>query len=243
MEITFLGSGDAFGSGGRLQACTSLRAAGVHALLDCGSTSLVAMRRAGVDPGSVDAVLVSHFHEDHFGGLPLLVLEAQFTKRTRPLVIAGPPGIAERAAEQMEVAFRGSSRTPQRFEITYRELGAAPTRIGPLEVTAAPVAHTPGSEAVALRVTADGRTLAYSGDTEWTPALAEIAAGADLFIAEAYSFEKTIPFHLSYRALIEHRSELRAKRIVLTHLGPETLARQGDLTLEHASDGMSLRIE
>lgn len=61
MEATFLGSGDAFGSGGRFQACISLRAAGVHALLDCGSTSLVAMRRAGVDPGSVDAVIVSHF--------------------------------------------------------------------------------------------------------------------------------------------------------------------------------------
>lgn len=242
MEVTFLGTGDAFGSGGRFQACISLRAAGSHALLDCGSTSLVAIRRLGVDPGSVDAVIVSHFHEDHFGGLPLLVLEAQFAKRTRPLVIAGPPGIAARAAEQMEVAFRGSSRTAQRFEIMYRELGAAPTRVGPLAVSAVPVAHTPGSEAIALRVEADGRTLAYSGDTEWTPALAEVAAGADLLIAEAYSFEKAIPFHLSYRALMAHRDELRAKRIVLTHLGPETLARRGDLELEHASDGMSVRI-
>src|SRR5574341_880696 len=122
MEVTFLGSGDAFGSGGRLQACVSVRVAGFHALIDCGATSLVAMRRAGIDPATVDAVLISHFHADHFGGLPLLVLDAQFTKRTRPLAIAGPPGVAARAAEQMEVAFRGSSRTVQRFEVTYHEL-------------------------------------------------------------------------------------------------------------------------
>ena len=240
MEVTFLGTGDAFGSGGRLQACVSVRVAGFLALIDCGATSLIAMRRAGVDPGTVDAVLVSHFHADHFGGLPLLVLDAQFTKRTRPLAIAGPPGIAARAAEQVEVAFRGSSRTAQRFEVTYHELGSSPTGIGPLAVRGIPVVHTPGSEAIGLGVEADGVTLAYSGDTEWTPALATLADGADLLIVEAYSFEKAIPYHLSYRALMRHRAELRARRIVLTHLGPEVLARLDELELEHVADGTSL---
>ncbi len=240
MELTFLGTGDAFGSGGRLQACISVRVAGFHALLDCGATSLIALRRAGIDPASVDAVLVSHFHADHFGGLPLLVLDAQFTKRTRPLAVAGPPGVAARAAEQMEVAFRGSSRTAQRFEVTYHELGPSATAIGPLAVRGIPVVHTPGSEAIGLRIDADGAALAYSGDTEWTPALTTLADGADLLIAEAYSFEKTIPYHLSYRALMKHRADLRARRIVLTHLGPEVLGRLGDLELEHAADGTSL---
>ncbi len=242
MEITFLGTGDAFGNGGRLQACISVRVAGFHALVDCGATSLIAMKRAGIDPASIDAVLVSHFHIDHFGGLPLLILDAQFTNRTRPLAIAGPPGIAARAAEQMEVAFRGSSRTAQRFEVTYHELGPSATPIGPLAVHGIPVVHTPGSEAMGVRVEAAGRALAYSGDTEWTPALATIADGADLLIAEAYSFEKAIPYHLSYGALMRHRGELRARRIVLSHLGPEVLARLDDLELDHADDGTSLVI-
>lgn len=242
MEVTFLGTGDAFGSGGRLQACVSVRVAGFHALIDCGGTSLIAMRRNGIDPATVDAVLVSHFHADHFGGLPLFVLDAQFTKRTRSLAIAGPPGVAERAAEQMEVAFRGSSRTEQRFAVTYHELGPSPAAVGPLAVRGMPVVHTPGSEAMGLRVEAGGRTLAYSGDTEWTPALATLADGADLLIAEAYSFEKAIPYHLSYRALMEHRAELRARRIVLTHLGPEVLARLDDVELEHAHDGLTLTL-
>lgn len=240
MELTFLGTGDAFGNGGRLQTCISLRVAGFHALLDCGATSLVAMRRAGIDPATVDAVLISHFHTDHFGGLPLLVLDGQFTKRTRPLAIAGPPGIPVRSAEQMEIGFAGSSRTAQRFPITYHELGASPTTIGLLSVRGLPVVHTPGSEAIGLRVDAAGRSVAYSGDTEWTPALAALADGADLFIAEAYSFDKAIPYHLSYRALTAHRDELRARRIVLTHLGPEVLARLADLDIEHVNDGMTI---
>src|SRR5215216_441431 len=109
VAVRFLGSGDAFGSGGRFQACISVRAHEAHVLLDCGATTLVAMRRLGVDPGSVDAVVVSHLHGDHFGGLPFLVLDAQFSRRERPLVVAGPPGVEERVRAAMEVLFPGSS--------------------------------------------------------------------------------------------------------------------------------------
>ncbi len=242
MQVTFVGSGDAFGHGGRLQACISLRLPGFHAVLDLGQTSLVGLRREGIDPSGIDAVIVSHFHGDHDGGVPFLILDGQFTKRTRPLVIAGPPGIRERMVGLMETAIPTLSRTVQRYPIEHVELSRDPSRIGPLTVRAFPVVHTPGSEAVALRVEAGGRTVAYSGDSEWTPALAEAAADADLFIAEAYSFERAIPYHLSYRVLMSHRAELSARRILLTHLGPETLSSLGALELEHASDGTSIQL-
>lgn len=242
VEIRFIGSGDAFGHGGRLQACISLRSNGFHALLDFGQTSLLGLRREGIDPRDIDAVLVSHFHGDHDGGLPFLILDGQFTKRTRPLVIAGPPGIRERMREQMEAAIPTLSRTVQRYPIEYLGLGVTPCVVGPLRVTATPAVHTPRSEPLAMRVEAGGAAVAYTGDSEWTPALAQVARGADLLIAEAYSVDKAIPYHLSYRALMSHRAELDARRIVLTHLGPETLARIDELELDHADDGTTIEL-
>ena len=95
VTVTFAGSGDAFGSGGRFQACIHLQQAGVApVLLDCGATSLPALRRCGLDPGGIAAVFVSHLHGDHFGGLPFLILDAQFAGRTAPLVVAGRPAPA-----------------------------------------------------------------------------------------------------------------------------------------------------
>ena len=120
--MTFAGSGDAFGSGGRLQACIHLQPASAPVLLDCGATSLPALRRCGLDPDRIAAVFVSHLHRDHFGGLPFLILDAQFAGRTAPLAVAGPPGTGRRLTEAMECLFPGSSRVRRRFAVEVTEL-------------------------------------------------------------------------------------------------------------------------
>ncbi len=239
-RVRFIGSGDSFGSGGRFQTCILVDADGYRFLIDCGATSLVALKRAGVDPGSIAAVLLTHFHGDHCGGVPYLILDGQFSKRERPLVVAGPPGVRERMTAIFEAALPTSSRTEQRFGVSYVELSERPTTIGPIEVVALSVAHLPETVPHGLRVRVDGRVVAYTGDTDWCDALPRLADGADLFIAEAYSFEKRIPQHLSYATLLAHRDELRAKRIVLTHAGIETLERAGELTWELADDGTTI---
>ena len=239
-RVRFIGSGDSFGNGGRFQTCILVELRAYRFLIDCGSTSLVALKRAGVDPNSIDAVLLTHFHGDHCGGVPYLILDGQFAKRERPLAIAGPQGVRERMTAVFEAALPTSSRTTQRFNVTFVELGDRATRVGPLDVVALPVAHLPETAPHGLRVSAEGRTIAYTGDTDWCPALSRLADGADLFIAEAYSFEKRIPQHLSHAALLAHRDELRARRIVLTHGGVETLARRSDLAWPLADDGTEI---
>ncbi|WP_151485281.1 MBL fold metallo-hydrolase [Streptomyces albicerus] len=72
-------------------------------LVDCGATSLVAMRQQGLDPAEVDTVVVSHLHGDHFGGIPFLILHCQFSGRVRPLTIVGPAGVRERVIAAMKV--------------------------------------------------------------------------------------------------------------------------------------------
>ena len=99
MRVRSVGSGDAFGSGGRWQTCIHLSGEGQVLLVDCGATSLVALKAQGLDPGAVDAVAVTHLHGDHFGGLPFLILDGQFSRRSAPLQVAGPPGIRTRLAD------------------------------------------------------------------------------------------------------------------------------------------------
>jgi ribonuclease BN (tRNA processing enzyme) len=196
MSVTFLGSGDAFGSGGRFQTCILVDCTATRFLLDCGASSLVAMKKQGIAPATISTILVTHLRGDHFAGIPFFILEAQFAKREAPLVIAGPPGIQERVRNTMEALFPKSSETTQRFPIKFREFSpSTPSQIGSLQVTAEPVVHFCGAPPYALRVECEGRTVAYSGDTEWTDTLVKVAAGADLFICEAYFFAKQVKFH------------------------------------------------
>ena len=238
LQLQFLGSGDAFGSGGRFQTCVLLSGAGGSLLIDCGASSLIAMKRAGVDPGEIGWVLLTHLHGDHFGGLPFMVLEGQFSRRTRPLVVAGPPGTRARVEAAMEVFFPGSSRVERRFALEFVELAErVATAVGPATVTPFPAEHASGAPAYALRVEYGGKVIVYSGDTEWTESLVDAARGADLFVCEAYFFEKKIKFHLDYVTLRDQRKRLECSRIILTHMSQDMLGRLEEAEMESASDG------
>ncbi len=241
MKVRFLGSGDAFGSGGRFQTCIHLEAGEARLLVDCGASSLVAMRRFGVDPQSVDTVVLSHLHGDHFGGVPFLVLDGQFKRRTQPLTIAGPPGIAARVTAAMEVLFPGSSAVERKFALRFVELrDRTPLPLGAFTVTPFEVVHASGAPPYALRVAAGGKVVAYSGDTEWTDALLEAAREADLFIAEALFFDKRVKYHLDFTTLAAERARLACRRLVLTHMGEDMLRRVAELGVEAAEDGREL---
>ena len=105
MQVRFVGCGDALGSGGRFNTCFHITDACINLLIDCGASSLPALKRLGIARDDIDLILITHFHGDHFGGLPFLLLDAQFTRRTRPLVIAGPEAIETRLTQLMEALF------------------------------------------------------------------------------------------------------------------------------------------
>jgi ribonuclease BN (tRNA processing enzyme) len=250
VTVTFAGSGDAFGSGGRYQTCIHLRGPGGMdpVLLDCGATSLSALKRLALDPGEVRAVFVSHLHGDHFGGLPFLILDGQFSRRTKPLTVVGPPGIARRLTEAMECMFPGSSSTDRRFSVDTVELRprstveAASVEVAGVEVAAWEVEHPSGAPPLALRLAIGGTVIAYTGDTAWTDTIVSVARGADLLIAEAYHRDKRVPYHLRYVDLTDHGHELACRRIVLTHMSNDMLQRSDPLAYEIAHDGLVVHL-
>jgi ribonuclease BN (tRNA processing enzyme) len=243
-RITFVGAGDAFAGGGRFQACLILEADGTEPLLlDCGATSLVALKRLNIDPSGVGHVALTHLHRDHFGGLPWVILDGQFANRTRPLEIIGPRGTGERVNEAFEALYPGASEADRPFETRFTEFAEQiPQQFGPATITAYPVRHTPATVPHALRVEYAGKVIAYSGDTEWTDTLIEASHDADVFICECNFFDKKVPGHLDYRTLIVHRSELDCERIVLTHMSDEMLAHLAEVELEAAADGSVIDI-
>ncbi|MGF6427943.1 MULTISPECIES: MBL fold metallo-hydrolase [Bradyrhizobium] len=240
MQLRFVGCGDAFGSGGRFNTCFHVSGARSNFLIDCGASSLPAMKRLEIDRDAIDLILITHFHGDHFAGLPFFLLDAQFSRRTRPLVIAGPQGIETKLPAVMEVMFEHSSKTKQRFDLSVVTLAPRETRsFGEVTVTPYPVVHgESGGPFLAYRVGAEGRIISYSADTEWTDALIPAAQDADLFIAEAYMYDKTVKNHLSLKTLEAHLPAINAKRVVLTHMSDDMLGRIDDLPYTAASDGM-----
>ncbi|MFT5509375.1 MAG: ribonuclease BN (tRNA processing enzyme) [Hyphomicrobiaceae bacterium] len=245
MRLTFVGCGDAFGSGGRFNTCFHVEAKNTRFLIDCGASSLVAMKKLGLERNEIDTILITHFHGDHFGGIPYFMLDAQFfSKRTRPLTIVGPEGLAEWFERVLETTFPGSSKTKQKFDLELREImPEQPILIGGLEVTATRVRHgPPGGPFFAYRIGVDGKTLAYTGDTEWVDGLVPIGKGADLLIAEAYSYDKKVPLHLDLATIEEKLPLIEPKRLILTHMNDDMLGRVSTLKHETAYDGLIVEV-
>ncbi|MBN8938411.1 MAG: MBL fold metallo-hydrolase [Rhizobiales bacterium] len=246
MRITVLGSGDAFGSGGRFSTCLHLAADdGTSMLVDCAATSMTALNRTDIDRNGICAILFTHFHGDHFGGLPFFVLDAQFvTRRRAPLTIAGPKGVEERARVALEAAFPGSSTAKRAFDLHFVEIAPdRPADIGGARIDAFAMIHDErAGPCLGYRIGRDDRIFAYSGDTSWTDQLIPLSRGADALLIECYTVDRKLPNHLDYQTLSAHLHELAARRIILTHMGASMLAWTAELPVERAFDGLVIAL-
>jgi len=245
MYLQFIGCGDAFGSGGRCNTCFHLVGRTTNALIDCGATSLVAMNRLAIDRNAIDVILITHYHADHIGGLPFFILESHYVlKRHRGLIVAGPPGLKSRYAELMETAFAGTKSMQWSFPLTLMELDIGKRNdVGNMRVTPFHVLHDDrAGPCVGFRIEADGKVVAFSGDTQWTESLIDIGRDADLFISEAYTHDKPISGHMALSELERHLVEIGPKRLILTHMSNDMLARRAKLSFEAAEDGMIVEL-
>jgi ribonuclease BN (tRNA processing enzyme) len=225
MKITIVGSGDAFGTAGRAHTCIRIDSGAATLVVDFGASAISAWNKLNFRTDDIDALVITHLHGDHFGGLPTLLLQCQFVDlRTKPLPIYGPPGLAARLHMIQDIMFPGTSQIGWTFPWKIHEI--APGEQGEaagLGLETFEVEHASDGIATGVRLTGADGIFAYSGDTAWTDILFDIGADADLFLLECYSGVEAIPHHMNWPQLRRELPRFTAKRVVLTHLGATAL--------------------
>lgn len=244
IELHFIGTSDAFGAGGRRQSAILIRDPNGTLLVDCGTTTNTGLSAEGVRRNEIDCIVVSHFHADHFGGIPLFLLASLYEDQRRsPLVIAGPPGIETRVVELAAAMGHPIPGRNWSFAIEYRELPAGQrTEVGPASITSFETFHNKDVCPHGLQMSFGPKNIVYSGDTGWFDELPEYSEGADVFICECTYCTTGFEMHLSLDQLEKQRASFQCERMILTHLGSEMSKARNDVNFETADDGMRVKI-
>jgi ribonuclease BN (tRNA processing enzyme) len=240
MKLTVIGCGDAFGSGGRLNTCFYLHSEDGGILIDCGATSLPALKLRQISVENIDTIVLSHFHGDHYGGVPFLLLDAMSTGRRKKITILSPPGGRERVQSLLDLLYPGTSVLPKlNVEFLEYQSGQSLTT-DKLTLVALPVIHSEGALPHGLRIETHGKIISYSGDTSWTDALFQLSDAADLFICECNFYSTQVKGHISYEELKEKVPAFNCKQILLTHFDTEMLERLDHISYKCAGDGLEI---
>lgn len=243
-EVVFVGTSDAFGAGGRRQSAVVWRTAGGGVLIDCGTTTATGLNELAIDRDELDTIVISHFHGDHYGGIPALLLASLYEdQRKHPLRIVGPAGIEHRVRELARSMCYGIEDREWSFPIHFHEFHAGQTlEVGPVGIDAFEVLHQEHTHPHGVVLRDGAHAVAYSGDTGWFPELPQHVGEADLFISECTYHDTEFDFHLSHELLVEHRDDFRCGRIVLTHFGSQMSERRGRAAFDTADDGMVVKL-
>ncbi len=243
LEITFVGTGDAFGSGGRRNTSILVRGPEGVLLLDCGPTTPHGLHQLGIDPCEIDAIAISHFHGDHVAGVPFLLLAFQFELvRKKPLQILGPASIAQRIRDMTSI-FAYEAPQERRYALDFTEYRAGePLQAAGFQITPMPALHHPHTHPHMLRIQNDTRALVFSGDTGWHDELPDKVGDVNLFITECSFYEEKFEYHLSHERMSEQRCRFSCDATILTHVGREVLDERDRLQFDTSEDGTRITL-
>ncbi len=240
IDLTCLGTSDAFGSVGRHNAGYLVETGATKLLLDAGPSILASMKGQGRAPDEIDAVVISHLHGDHFAGIPFLLLEFTYqSRRQRPLEIIGPPGTEERVYTLYQTLYSERRGEAPPFPIRFTEVrDRSVIEVADARIESFHVPHQEAELSLGHRVVAGGTSLVYSGDTPWTDDLIRQSSGTDLFLCECSAFDSDVPRHVRYVELERNRKRLECEELLLVHIGSEVRQRAKEIELPLADDGM-----
>jgi ribonuclease BN (tRNA processing enzyme) len=220
LELSFLGSANAFTPGGRYW---SGFVANGRYVFEAPPTLLPHLKHLRVSLADIQAVFISHFHGDHFLGLPFLFLEYVYlTPRRDDLFIVGPPGIEAKSESLTDLAYTSLSHSDAGYRRVYVE--AQPGGEGSLagvRFQAQPMRHAGGRQLCCFgyKLRLGDKTVAYTGDTEMCDEIFLLAEGADVLVLDCSYSEGEGPEHLGLPGALEVRKRVSPRTtIILTHL-------------------------
>ena len=216
MEIFFIGVGETCDPANGNSSSIITTSNGSRILLDCGFTVPHNYFRLVEEPARLDYVWISHFHGDHYCGLPLLFLRLWQMGRTEPLVIVGQKGIEEWVMNLLEMAYPTFSKKigfPFEFHVVSPR---ATAHIAGLEWSTALTQHTQYNLGLLLK---DGnKKLYYSGDGRANTRVRRLIRGCDFAIHESFSMVDTYPYHGSITSTLKLADEMEIGQVALVHL-------------------------
>jgi len=223
IKLTVLGSGTGWPRLERGAPGYLLQVAGENILLDMGPGTIYRLLKAGVQISEIDGIFLSHFHPDHVTDLIPFFFATRYAlgyKRERPFWLIAGEGFSQ-FHQGLRQAF-GHWVDPPEGLMQLQELSTkypSALLMPPLEIRSAPVVHNP--ESLAYRIEYQGKSLVYSGDTDYAPSLIDLARGADLLILECAAPEGAkVPGHLIPSLAGQIAGEAQVKRLLLTHFYP-----------------------
>ncbi|MEP1093919.1 MAG: MBL fold metallo-hydrolase [Cyclobacteriaceae bacterium] len=240
MKLTVLGCGDAFGNGGRYTTSFLLTEQNEHVLIDCGASSLPRLKQEAIKLEDISTIVISHFHGDHYGGLPFFLISSLFeARREAPLSIVGPPGVGSRIYALQEAMYAGTGDMLNDLDIKYYEYNNDWIDVSDKKILGKPVEHSEPSIPHGIRFEWKGKIFAFSGDTSWTDNLIPLSRNSDLFICECNFLHEEAYGHLCYDELVARRGELECDNIWLSHMGNNVLNFE-DSVFNKLEDGMKI---
>lgn len=199
LHVGFCGTGSPLPNRDRAAACTVVIAGGRLFVFDMGEGSGKTLSLMGMPLDKIEGIWLTHLHSDHFEGLgPFTLQRWAGTSATTPLPVFGPQGVTE-ITEGLNAAYRIDST----YRIAHHGAAVVPptgfgmvgTAIQPgtvyeanaVRITAFAVDHDPIKPAFGYRVDFNGKSVTITGDTAFTPKLADAAKGSDLLVSELLS--------------------------------------------------------
>lgn len=225
MEVIFIGSGEAFDE--NKHNISILINSKTKLLLDCGYNVPQSLWRYNSDTNFLDAVYISHFHADHFYGVLPLILRMEEDGRKKDFTIMAQEGVKERILNTLELSWKGwsdLSRYP--FKINFVEIGDG-LDFNELKLSFAPTAHVIPN--YAIKVSAGGKSICYSGDGAPTEESKKLYNGSDLLVHESYTIEDPVDGHATINDLVGLTEEIKLKKLAIIHIMRTFLKRPEDI--------------